>query len=590
MGIHLTFDKNSTIRNPQSAIRNPHSAFRIPHSAFRIPHSAFRIPHSAFRIPHFPATLLAMLGVLDWAIIAAYFIGTVWLGLRFARKWKGSEDFFLAGRDLGWPLIGLSLFATNISAEHFVGLAAGGHREGLVQGGYEWIASYCLLMLAGVFAPQYLKHRVFTIPEFFERRYGVEVRVMLTFYFLAMIVLTKTSVALFSGSRVLADLTGWDFHALLWGIGIITAIYTMAGGLAAVVYTDALQAIILIAGSVLLTALALARVDGWPGLVNRLQAMDRMDLLSMVRGPRSDLPFSGFLLGNFLIGGMFYWCMDQVNVQRVLGARNVREARLGAVFAGFLKVIPVFILVLPGVIAAALQLDVQGDHNRTYGVLVQTLLPIGLRGIVLAALLAALMSSISSMFNSASTLVARDLVVRFWPGATSRAQILIGQVALLLVMVGGIFTAPLIEKSEHIWTYLQEVSAYLSVPFAVAGLCGVFSRRVNRAGAVAGVAVGIAAGVLLFADSHTTGGLIEVLRTPVMSSFLHRSFLSAVFSFAALITVSAMTRPPPAEVASGSFSFSWKRGEGESARDLRVAGAWMAALFVLVSVLWWVFR
>src|SRR5512141_3496716 len=184
-----------------------------------------------------------MLGATDYIIIAGYFLLTVSLGLYFARKWKGSEDFFLAGRSLTWPIIGLSLFATNISTEHFVGLAAGGNREGLVQGGFEWIASYCLLMLAAVFAPQYLKHKVFTIPEYFERRYGLEVRVLLSFYFLAMIILTKTSVALYSGTRVLSDLTGMDFQLLLWGIGLVTAAYTMVGGLAAVVYTDALQAV-----------------------------------------------------------------------------------------------------------------------------------------------------------------------------------------------------------------------------------------------------------------------------------------------------------------------------------------------------------
>jgi SSS family solute:Na+ symporter len=298
---------------------------------------------------------MGKLVLTDYAVIGLYFIVTICVGLYFARKWKGSEDFFLAGRKLTWPLIGLSLFATNISTEHFVGLAAGGYSQGLVQGGYEWIASYCLIMLAAVFAPQYLKHRVFTIPEFFEKRYGIEARVMLTVYFLAMIVLTKTSVALFSGARVLNDLTGWDFQAIIWGIGIVTAVYTMAGGLAAVVYTDALQAIILIAGSVLLTGVALSDVGGWSGLTARLEAKHKMDLLSMVRGPEDGLPFSGFLLGNFLIGGMFYWCMDQVNVQRVLGARDVRQARLGAVFAGFLKIIPVFILVLPGGVGVALR-------------------------------------------------------------------------------------------------------------------------------------------------------------------------------------------------------------------------------------------
>ncbi|MBI4659027.1 MAG: sodium/solute symporter [Verrucomicrobia bacterium] len=536
-----------------------------------------------------------MLGPIDYAIIAAYFILTVALGLYFARKWKGSEDYFLAGRSLTWPLIGLSLFATNISTEHFVGLAAGGHREGLVQGGYEWIASYCLLMLAGVFAPQYLRHRVFTIPEFFEKRYGLEARVLLTIYFLAMIVLTKTSVALYSGTRVLSDLTGWDFQTVMWGIGIVTALYTMAGGLAAVVYTDALQAIILMGGSMLLTSLALDEAGGWSGLTAKLQAIGKPELLSMVKGPGSELPFSGFLLGNFLIGGMFYWCMDQVNVQRVLGAKNVREARLGAVFAGFLKILPVFILVLPGVAAAALNLDIRDsngvqDYNRTYSVLVQTLLPAGLKGIVLAALLAALMSSISSMFNSASTLVARDLVARFKPETSARMQILIGQAALVMVMIGGIMATPLIGKYKHLWEYLQEVSAYFSVPFAVVGLSGVFIRRVNRLGAVAAVVIGVLASALLLVDSHTTGGLFSFLRHPYLNSFLHRSFLCAAVSFVALIAVSLFTAPPRDEVLAGTFAFSWSQGEGESAHDLRLAGLWMICLFLLVAALWWMFR
>lgn len=536
-----------------------------------------------------------MLSPTDYAIVAAYFVLTVSLGLFCARRWRGSEDFFLAGRSLTWPLIGLSLFATNISTEHFVGLAAGGHREGLVQGGYEWIASYCLLMLAAVFAPQYLKHKVFTIPEFFERRFGLEARVLLTCYFLAMIVLTKTSVALYSGTRVLADLTGWDFNAIIWSIGIVTALYTIAGGLAAVVYTDALQALILIGGAIVLTVLGLGEVGGWSGLTERLDKQGQMDLLSMVKGPESELPFSGFVLGNFLIGGMFYWCMDQVNVQRVLGAKNVREARLGAIFAGFLKIIPVFILVLPGVIAAALPLDIRGpdgaaDYNRTYSALVQALLPTGLKGLVLAALLAALMSSISSMFNSASTLVARDLVARFRPSTRARAQIVIGQVALVMVMVGGILATPLIGRYKHLWDYLQEMSAYLSVPFAVVGLSGVFLRRVNRAGAVAAVLVGIVVSALLLADSHVEGGLFSFLRHPYLSSFLHRSFLCAVVTFVALLVVSFSTRPPREEVLAGTFSFAWKRGEGESDRDLALAGAWMACLFLVVSSLWWVFR
>ena len=530
-----------------------------------------------------------MLALTDYVIVVVYLIVTISLGLYFARRWKGTEDFFLAGRSLTWPFIGLSLFATNISTEHFVGLAAGGNREGLVQGGYEWIASYCLLMLAAVFAPQYLRHKVFTIPEFFEKRYGLEARVMLTCYFLAMIVLTKTSVALYSGTRVLSDLTGWDFHATMWGIGIVTAAYTIAGGLAAVVYTDALQALILIGGSVLLSSLALGQAGGWSGLTERLQALGRSDLLSMVKGPSSELPFSGFLLGNFLIGGMFYWCMDQVNVQRVLGAKSVGHARAGAIFAGFLKIIPVFIMVLPGVIATVILPGIK-EHNDTYGVLLKELLPAGVRGFVIAALLAALMSSLSSTFNSTSTLVARDFVARLRPRTSERAQIWVGQAALVLVMVLGIACTPLIEREKTIWDYLQKVTGYLSVPFAVAGLLGILSRRVNRRGAGAAVLVGISAGAVLFCDAEFGWGL---LTSAVWKSFLHRTALSAALSAVAMLLVSYLTAPPPRDVLDGSFALFRGAGSPVEARragwiaDWRI---WWWLLFGLVTFLWIRFR
>lgn len=542
-----------------------------------------------------PSTFTIHLSTADYGIIIAYFVITISLGLHFAKRWKGSEDFFLAGRSLTWPLIGLSLFATNISAEHFVGLAAGGYKEGLVQGGFEWMACLCLLTLAAVFAPQYLKHKVFTIPEYFEKRFGSEIRMLLTVYFLVMIIFTKTSVALYAGTQVMADLTGWNFQLILWGIGIITAIYTIAGGLAAVVYTDALQAIILIVGSILLTGLGLERVGWWSGLTEKLQLLGKTELMSMVKGPEHPLPFSGFLLSNFLVGGIFYWCMDQVNVQRVLGAKNVREARLGAIFAGFLKIIPVFILVLPGVIAAALTLNITGsngaaDYNRTYSVLVQTLLPNGLKGVVLAALLAALMSSISSMYNSASTLVARDLAAKFRPDMPQKKQIMIGQFALILVMIGGIMTTPLIGKYTHIWAYLQEVTAYFSVPFAVVGIGGIFIRRVNRSGAFAAIITGVIVSAVLMADSHTSGGLLDVLRHPWLYSFLHRSFLCAVISFIPFIVVSMVTQPPSAEIRAGVLHFSWAKGEGETDRDFAIAKRWMLALLVMVIILFWIFR
>jgi len=538
------------------------------------------------------------LETLDFSIVAVYLIATISLGIYFARRKQTSpEGYFLAGRDLTWPFIGLSLFATNISTEHFVGLAASGHRLGLVAGGWEWMASLCLIMLACVFAPQYLRHKVFTIPEFFEKRYGPAMRMSLTVYFLAMIVLTKVSLALFSGKVVLEYFTGFSGDSILWTIGILTAAYTLIGGLRAVIYTDFVQSIILIRGSIILTWIGLDAVGGWDGLTEKLEAKDRLDMLSMVKGVDHELPFTGYLLGNFLIGGMFYWCMDQVNVQRVLGARNLHHATSGAIFAGFLKIIPVFIFVLPGIIGFILyneQLtgeDGKVNYNGTYSMLLENLLSPGLRGVVLAALLAALMSSLSSSFNSVATLVGRDIVAR-WSSTdnvpeetNTSAQILAGRIALVAVMVLGIFATPLIESQETLWKYLQVVTGYLSVPFAVAGLLGIFSSRMNRQGALCGVAMGIIAGTVLLLDSEIYQWQVSFLRHEYLGSFLHRHFLSAVLTAAAMITVSLLTPPPSEEIQQGSFSLV--RGWGELSDAHK---GWIGVLFATICALWWIFR
>ncbi|MCH2368594.1 MAG: sodium/solute symporter [Planctomycetes bacterium] len=534
----------------------------------------------------------AKLETLDFSIVAVYLGATVALGIYFSRrKQASSEGYFLAGRDLTWPFIGLSLFATNISTEHFVGLAADGHRLGLVAGGWEWMASLCLIMLACVFAPQYLRHKVFTIPEFFEKRYGPAMRMSLTVYFLAMIVLTKVSLALFSGKLVLEYFTGFSGDSILWTIGILTAAYTLVGGLRAVIYTDFVQSIILIGGSVILTWIGLDAVGGWDGLTAKLAEKDRLDMLSMVKGVDHELPFSGYLLGNFLIGGMFYWCMDQVNVQRVLGARNLHHATSGAIFAGFLKIIPVFIFVLPGIIGFILYNErLTGEdgkvaYNGTYAMLLENLLSPGLRGVVLAALLAALMSSLSSSFNSVATLVGRDIVARWSSTDNPSTQILAGRIALVAVMVLGIFATPLIESQETLWKYLQVVTGYLSVPFAVAGLLGIFSSRMNRQGALCGVAMGILAGTVLLLDSEVYQWQVGFLRHEYLGSFLHRHFLSAVLTAATVIIVSLLSAPPPKDIQEGSFSLL--RGWGELSFAHK---AWIGVLFATICAVWWIFR
>ncbi len=545
------------------------------------------------------------LAVMDYLVICAYLIATVAIGLWFARRSKGSADYFLAGRSLIWPLIGLSLFATNISTEHFVGLAADGRRLGLVAGGWEWMASLCLIMLAAVFAPQYLRHKVFTIPEFFEKRYGVVMRMGLTVYFLAMIVLTKVSLALFSGTVVIHAFTGWSPQLIMWTIGILTAVYTLVGGLRAVIYTDFIQSIVLIGGSIILTVTGLSAVGGWSGLTATLESRQATDMLSMIKPASHELPFTGYLLGNFLIGGMFYWCMDQVNVQRVLGARNLHHATSGAIFGGFLKIIPVFIFVLPGVIAFALWGQPAAgengtlDYNSTYADLLDNLLSPGVRGLVLAALLAALMSSLSSSFNSAATIVGRDIVARWKPGSSVRSQIISGQVALIAVMVCGIQASPLIERSETLWKYLQVVTGYLSVPFAVAGLLGIFTKRVNRAGALSGVVVGIVVGAFLLIDSENAAEAARrqiepwftnpILRHELLESFLHRHFVSAALTAITMVGVSLMSAPPPAEIRAGGF-YLFRRAEPGAERLSAGHWIWIGVLFTTIVALWWIFR
>ena len=290
-----------------------------------------------------------MLGILDSVIIVISLLLVVGAVLRAAGKKQTDAEYFLAGRDLRWPFIGMSLLASNISAEHVVGMAGDGYRVGMVTGGYEWMAAWCLIILASLFAPLYLRSRIYTIPEFLERRFGWGLRAFLSGNLLVMNVFTKNAIDLWAGSLLFVLLFGWNQMAVMIGLSIFTAIYTMKGGLRAVVYADMVQGTWLIVSSIILTVVGLFAVGGWSGLTARVDPA----LIQMVKPLDSELPITGFLIGN-LFGGMFYWCMDQTNVQRVLGARSVDQGQKGAIFAGFLKLLIPFILVLPGVIAHAL--------------------------------------------------------------------------------------------------------------------------------------------------------------------------------------------------------------------------------------------
>jgi solute:Na+ symporter, SSS family len=517
--------------------------------------------------------------LIDLITIAASLSLVIFVVQRAAGRKKSGSEYFLAGRDLSWPLIGMSLFASNISAEHVLGMAGDGYRIGLVAGGFEWVGAWDLIILATSFAPLYLRSKIYTIPEFLERRFGWSLRALLSVNLLLMNVLTKNAIDLWAGSLLFSVLFGWNQKAVMWGMSAFTAVYTMKGGLRAVVYADMIQGTWLILSSALLTVLGLRAVGGWHGLVTQVNPA----MFQMVKPLNSDFPITGFLIAN-LLGGMFYWCMDQTNVQRVLGARTIQDGQRGAIFAGFLKILPPFILVLPGIIARVLYPGLP-RYDDAYPRLVRGLLPVGLRGVVLAGLIAILMSSMSACYNSSATLVVRDFVLRFRPATTEGQQVLWGRWVTILMALLGVLAAPLVGLSVTIWYYLQDISAYLSVPMAAAIFLGLLWKRTNTAGAIAGVVAGFGAGLVCFLD-QTLEWSLPVLSQPVLHSFLHRSLMVWSITVIVVVCVSLMTQPSGAEKIQG-YVFGGGRREWNGLKDYRT---WAILLFICTAALWWRFR
>ena len=520
-----------------------------------------------------------MLGFLDSVIILASLLLVISAVLRAAGKKQTDAEYFLAGRDLRWPFIGMSLLASNISAEHVVGMAGDGYRIGMVAGGYEWVAAWCLIILASLFAPRYLRSKIYTIPEFLERRFGWSLRAFLSANLLVINVLTKNAVDLWAGSLLFVLLFGWNQMAVMIVLSAFTAIYTKKGGLRAVVYADMVQGSWLIVSSLILTIAGLFAVGGWHGLTSRVDP----SLIQMVKPLDAELPITGFLIAN-LMAGMFYWCMDQTNVQRVLGARSVEHGQKGAIFAGFLKLLIPFILVLPGVIAHALYPNLP-RADMAYPHLVGELLPVGLRGLVLAGLIAILMSSMSACYNASATLVVRDFVMRYRPGLAESEQVAIGRRVTVLMAVLGVLAAPLVGLSVTIWHYLQLISAYLSVPMSAVIFLGLLWKRGNTAGAIAGGAAGFGLGMIFFLD-QTLGWSLPVLTHPYMHSFLHRTLLVWLFAASVMIAVSLLTEPPDEDKIEGNV-LAASPGRSIGVGDYRL---WAGVLFACTVVLWWSFR
>jgi len=540
------------------------------------------------------------LPALDILVIAAYFailLGISWWSA--TRKKDESADYFLAGRDIGWLAVGASLFASNIGSEHLVGLAGTGAASGLAVGHFEWLACLTLLLLGWLFVPYYLRSGVYTMPEFLERRYSPASRSYFTWVSVIGYVLTKISVTLFAGGVVLRAVTGWNFWTSAVVLIVVTGLYTILGGLRAVIYTEVMQAVVLILGSAVLMIVGLHAVGGWSGLTAQVPP-DFFSMWKPVSHP--DFPWTGIIFGAPILG-VWYWCTDQHIVQRVLAARNVTEARRGTIFAGYLKILPVFIFVLPGIIAAALYPELKGDAaNAAYPVLVQRLLPAGLKGLVLAGMLAALMSSLASAFNSCSTLLTWDVYRKWRPQATEARLVAVGRITAVILVVFGLLWIPFMKYvSPQLYIYLQSVQAYIAPPIAACFLLGLFFRRLNSAGAIASLWTGLVLGlvrlILELVNGVAKTGLPDgtIWSWIAEINFLHFAVLLFVISTAVLAGVSAFTAAPtPAQLAGLSYGAATQglpSGVQPSGTEGRRIDVGMSVLLVaMIGVLWIIFR
>ncbi len=489
---------------------------------------------------------MAKLGSFDWVIILVYFLLVFGVAYWATRREKSTREtsagYFLAGRNVGWFIIGASLFASNIGSEHLVGLAGTGAASGVAVGQFEILASLILLILGWVFVPFYLRSGVFTMPEFLERRYSSGARWYLAIISIVGYVLTKISVTIAAGGIVFEALMGIDFWVGALVVVAATGVYTVLGGLRAVLYTDMLQMFVLVSGSAAVLFIGLGELGGWPALY-QTAGSSFFDMWKPISDPA--FPWTGILFGAPILG-VWYWCTDQFIVQRVLSAGNQQQARRGTIFGGFLKVLPLFIFVLPGVVAYSLaqqgRLEL-AEPDHALPTLIGTLLPVGFKGLVVAGLLAALMSSLSSVFNSCSTLITWDIYKKLHPEAPDRRLVVVGQVSTVVLVLFGLAWIPMIKLiSGQLYQYLQSVQAYISPPIAAVFLVGLFWRRANARGAMASLLVGFVLGMGRLVAELNKDSLTGWLHSYADINFLHFAVLLFVVCTAVLIVVS-LTAP-----------------------------------------------
>ena len=458
---------------------------------------------------------------LDYTIVAIYFVGIIAHGVYISRKQKdaGAEGYFLAGRSLPWYLIGFSLFASNMSGSSFVGLMGGSYENGVAIFNYEWTAAFVLIIFAIFILPSYLRARETTVPEFLEVRYDVRSRRAFSLFTILAIMFIDTAGALYAGGLVISNVTPFlNLWAAVAVLALVAGIYTILGGLSAVVVTDTVQAILLIIGAAVIFVLGLQEIGGWGALF--ANTPDEMHHLVL---PADDdfLPWTG--LWGVILLGFYYWSINQFVVQRTLGAKDLKEGQLGALFAGFLKMPNLFLMILPGLIALQLYPDLE-TPDLAFPSLAFDLMPIGIRGLIMAALIAAIMSSLDSALNSLSTLVVKDFVQPWKPDLSEQRLVALGRVVTGVAMVIGAVYAPSIAGFESLFGYFQSSLSYIVPPIVVVYVLSVFVPWLNGTGAFWSIVFGLVVGVPIFIckevfDVWSNLGLPDIHYT-VMSSIM----------------------------------------------------------------------
>ena len=456
---------------------------------------------------------------LDWIVIGLFCLALVGIIVWVMRqKQDDSKDYFLGGRDATWIAIGASIFASNIGSEHLIGLAGAGASSGMAMAHWE-IQGWMILLLGWVFVPFYSRSMVYTMPEFLERRYNPQSRTILSLISLISYVLTKVAVTVYAGGLVFQQVFGID---TLWGIDffwiaaiglvVITALYTIFGGMKSVLYTSVLQTPILLLGSLIILVLGFKELGGWNEMMSICSNVTVNDygdsMTDLIRDNRdSNFPWLGALVGSSIIG-FWYWCTDQFIVQRVLSGKNQKEARRGTIFGAYLKLLPVFLFLIPGMIAFALHqkslvegflpMLANGMHNAdaAFPTLVSKLLPAGVKGIVVCGILAALMSSLASLFNSSAMLFTIDFYKRFRPETSEKKLVVIGQIATAVIVLLGILWIPIMRSvGDVLYAYLQDVQSVLAPGIAAAFLLGICWKRASAKGGMWGLLAGMVIGL-----------------------------------------------------------------------------------------------